>query len=116
RHTIGVGRHLVGQFLGVALLVTFVTGDACDYQTGGVVAADEVRGGGRRRGPRRRHLRDVWRTAQLVDDVVARGASRRAVNTVGCGDDDQQLHIAVAELVGQELGRTGRFGRRVLES
>ena len=38
-----------------------------------------------------------------------------AVDAVGCGDHDQQLHIALIELVGQHRGGPGRLGGRVLE-
>ncbi len=84
-----VVRHLVGQLSGVLLLLALVAGDTCDDESRRAVAADQIRGGGRRRGPWRAHLCDMWRTAQLVDDLVARGASSSAVDTVGCRDDDQ---------------------------
>ena len=52
-------------------------------------------------------LRDVWRTAQLVDDVVACCARWITVDAVGCRHHDQQLHGALTELVGQDLSRRG---------
>jgi hypothetical protein len=44
--------HLVGQFLGVLLLLALVAVDARHDQAGRAVAADPIRGRGRRRGPR----------------------------------------------------------------
>ena len=47
--------------------------------------------------------RDVWGATQLVDDVDAGGLAWSAVDAVGCRDDDQQLHVALIELVGQDI-------------
>jgi len=43
-------------------------------------------------------------------------ASRSAVDAVGRRNDDQQLHVASMELLGQEPSRRGRLCRRILES
>jgi hypothetical protein len=37
----------------------------------------------------------------------AHGASRGAVDAVGCRHDDQQLHVALMELLGQQVRRRG---------
>ena len=66
---VAVVGHSVGQLLGVLLLLALVAVDTRDDERRRAVAADQVRRGCRRRGPRRRHLRDVRRTAQLVDDL-----------------------------------------------
>jgi hypothetical protein len=52
----------------------------------------------------------------LVDDLVAGSPSRSAVDAVGRRNDDQQLHVASMELLGQEPSRRGRLCRRILES
>ena len=104
---VAVVRHLVGQLLGVLLLLALVAGDARHDECRRAVAAHQIRCRRRRRGPWRGHLGDMWRTAQLVDDLVAHRASRGAVDAVGCRHDDQQLHVALLELLGQQVGRPG---------
>ena len=114
--TAAVVRHLVGQFLGVLLLVGFVADDARDDQSCGAVLADQVGGGRWRCGPRRADVRDVWRPAQLVDDVDACRCGGSAVDAVWGGDDDEQLHVALTKLArsaSRSPGTTRRWGPEI---
>ncbi len=49
-------------------------------------------------------------------DLLPDGGRRGTVDTVGRADGDDQLHIALVELVSQQLRRVGRFRCRVLET
>jgi hypothetical protein len=67
-------------------------------------------------GPRRRDRRDVWGARELVDDLAADRATGPAAVSVRIRDDDHQLRVAGVELVGQELGRSGRFRGGIREA
>ena len=114
---VAVVHELVGQLLGVLLRAALPAGDARDDQPGLAVLADQRRCGGRRRGPRRGHLapRTATPAAARRCRCRPRGRRRPARRRVG-GHADHQLHVALAELVDQQLGRLRRLRRRVLEA
>ena len=114
--SVAVVHQSLGQLLGVLLRFALTAGDACDDQTGLAVLADQRRGGRRRRGPCRRHVCHVWRRLQLPGDV---GADRPRCGALRAGlgpHADQELHVALPELVDQHLAGLGGLRRRVLES
>ena len=53
---------------------------------------------------------------QLVDDPECGLTRWRAVVAITPGDDDQQLHVALVELVGEQLCCAGRLRVRVSEA
>ena len=116
RDTVSVVNKPFGELLGVLLRVALAAGDARDDQSGLAVLADQCRGGGRRRGPCRRHVGHMRRFLQLPGDV---GADRPALGALRAAigrHADDELHVALAELVDEHLGGLGGLGGRVLES
>ena len=100
---VAVAGDLVGQVFGVGLLAGLVAGDSGGDEARLLIAADQRGRRLRRGGPRRGDPDDVAGPFQLVDDVEGGRARRRAVEPVGRGDDHQQLDVALAEFVGEQL-------------
>ena len=120
RDAIAVVHNPRRDALGIFLRAVLAAFEVRDDQPGFAVLTHQVGGQVRRTScrtrPRRDHVVHPGRPLHLRDDVGRDAAGLRALRAGRGGQHDDELLIALAELVGQQLDRLRRLCGRILKA